>query len=74
MKKEVMKRPYISPSAKTVAYCPFHFCQKSNPDPNSTGWYTGDDNQGNDKPIGGGQPNPNEDSRYLRQGMWDDYE
>lgn len=72
MKKEVMKRPYISPSAKTVAYCPFHFCQKSNAE---TEWHTGTDGKPDDTPVGPQQPDPNsDDSRYMRRGMWDEME
>lgn len=71
MKKEVMKRPYITPSAKTVEYRPLHFFAVSN----GTEWHMGEDGQPTDNPIGPSQPDPNsDDSRYMRRGMWDEME
>ena len=67
MQTEEMKRSYISPVIKTVEYRPLHFFAASG----GTEWHTGTDGEGDDNPIGPTQPDPNADSRYLRQGMWE---
>lgn len=59
-----MKRVYITPEIKTIQVSLLHICAGS---PN-TGWQMGDD------PIGGDQPDPNADSRYEDESMWDEDE
>ena len=68
MQTEEMKRSYISPIIKTVEYRPLHFFAVSG---GGTEWHTGTDGQGDDTPVGPTQPDPNADSRYLRQSMWE---
>ena len=68
MQTEEMKRSYISPVIKTIEYRPLQFFAVSG---GGTEWHTGTDGQGDDTPVGPSQPDPNADSRYLRQSMWE---
>lgn len=64
-----MKRVYITPEIKTLQYRTLNFFAAS---PTSTEWHTGTEGTGDDDPIGGDQPDPNADSRWLKQSMWDE--
>lgn len=59
-----MKRVYITPVIKTILVPSLHICAGS---PN-TGWHMGDD------PIGPEEPDPNADSRFQDESMWDEDE
>ena len=53
-----MKRIYIKPVIEIVSVCTTTYIAGS-----KTEWHTGTDDEGDDNPIGGNQPDPNADAK-----------
>ena len=63
-----MKRIYIKPETELIAASTAPMLEGSN----STQWNTGTEGQGDDQPIGGGQPDPNGNAKQIN--LWDAWE
>lgn len=63
-----MKRIYIKPETTYMACESIEFLAKSA----ETEWHTGTDGQGDDTPVGPGQPDPNKDDAKQNSIFFDD--
>ena len=64
-----MKRIYIKPGVELIEVKVAPILEASTP---NTQWNTGTQGQNDDTPIGGGEPDPNEDAKEFN--LWDRWE